>query len=121
MDGDIARGDPAPPILDEGALAALAGSIGADGLAALLAMVPETLDTELARLDAALAAGDPAAARRAAHAVKGLAANLGLTRLREAALALDLCLRGGDAAATEPPHRALRDAAAATAAALAER
>lgn len=50
-------------------------------------------DDTFAMLQAAMSAGD---ARRAAHTLKGLAANLGLVQLGQAASALTEALRGSD-------------------------
>lgn len=57
-------------------------------------------------LNAALAAGDIAAAFRAVHTIKGTAANLGLDTLASAASALTEALRGADAM----PPQSLMDA-----------
>ncbi|MDD3328354.1 MAG: Hpt domain-containing protein [Zoogloea sp.] len=48
---------------------------------------------QLASIKASLAAGDHAAARQAAHALKGAAGNLGLTAMFETAKALDELLQ----------------------------
>ncbi|EWY35628.1 hypothetical protein N825_15040, partial [Skermanella stibiiresistens SB22] len=64
-------------------LADLARAVGADNLDAMLAVVPDAARRELARLRAAGA--DVAEARRAAHALNGLAGNFGLERLRRLA------------------------------------
>ena len=53
-------------------------------------------DQSYAELTAAMAAGDHDAAFRAAHTLKGLAANLGLVQLWQAASALTEALRGSD-------------------------
>ena len=53
-------------------------------------------DRSYAELTAAMAAGDHDAAFRAAHTLKGLAANLGLVQLWQAASALTEALRGSD-------------------------
>ena len=53
-------------------------------------------DDTFAMLQAAISAGDGQRAFRAAHTLKGLAANLGLVQLGQAASALTEALRGGD-------------------------
>lgn len=53
-------------------------------------------DDTFAMLEAAMSAGDVRRAFRAAHTLKGLAANLGLVQLWQAASALTEALRGGD-------------------------
>ncbi len=59
-------------------------------------------------LSAAMTAGDTQRAFRAAHTLKGVAANLGLSRLCEASSALTEALRSGDM----PAAQALYPAAA---------
>lgn len=53
-------------------------------------------DDTFAMLQAAISAGDGQRAFRAAHTLKGLAANLGLVQLGQTASALMEALRGGD-------------------------
>lgn len=53
-------------------------------------------DDTFAMLEAAMSAGDDQRAFRAAHTLKGLAANLGLVQLWQAASALTEALRVGD-------------------------
>ena len=53
-------------------------------------------DDTFAMLEAAMSAGDVQRAFRAAHTLKGLAANLGLVQLGQAASALTEALRGSD-------------------------
>ena len=53
-------------------------------------------DDTFAMLQAAMSAGDARRAFRAAHTLKGLAANLGLVQLGQAASALTEALRGSD-------------------------
>ena len=62
-------------------------------------------DPSHAELSAALAAGDLPTAFRAAHTLKGTAANLGLSALTDAASALTEALRGADAL---PPENLVR-------------
>lgn len=124
LDQDGPGAEPAP-VLDTETLDGLAASVGPDGVTALLELVPNTVSAELARMDAAFAAGDLAGARRAAHAIKGFSGNLGLARLAAAAKALDAALRatpdGDGPGAVAGLDRAMRDAAAETLAALALR
>ena len=67
---------------------------GADHTLRFLRLFP--LDDSFPRLAEALARGDNAAAFRAAHTLKGVAANLGLERLRVLASDMTECLRSGD-------------------------
>ncbi|MGE5503500.1 MAG: Hpt domain-containing protein [Actinomycetota bacterium] len=85
-------GDPPLPDLDPAALARAEAALDAlqDSYAAWL-------QADLARLDAALAAGDLAGAFAVAHDIKGQAATFGYPRVTE--LAGELCRRlkaGGD-------------------------
>lgn len=54
---------------------------------------------------AAIASGDLAAAERHAHSTKGLAGTIGAPGLQNAAKALEMALRDGDAAPQEPLAR----------------
>lgn len=58
-------------------------------------------DPSMQQLRDAVAAGDNASAFRAVHTLKGVAANLALTELRDAASALTEQLRSGDKPADE--------------------
>lgn len=60
------------------------------------------------RIAAALAAGDPEQARKAAHALKGAAANLSASATVEAALALENLGRGGDLSGAGKTHHRLQ-------------
>ncbi|MCI7712567.1 MAG: Hpt domain-containing protein [Clostridiales bacterium] len=71
-------------------------------------------DPAFPALEAALDSGDGAAAFEAAHTIKGVAGNLGLTELYRAACALAEPLRhGGSTAGLEPRRQALGRAKAA--------
>ena len=71
-------------------------------------------DPAFAALEAALDRGDGAAALEAAHTIKGVAGNLGLTELYRAACALAEPLRhSGSTAGLEPRRQALGRAKAA--------
>lgn len=59
------------------------------------------VDGSFSALTAALAWGDAEAAFRAAHTLKGVAANLGLERLRALASDMTECLRAGDSAGAQ--------------------
>ena len=67
---------------------------GADATRRFLRLFP--LDDSFPQLSEALGRGDVQAAFRAAHTLKGVAANLGLERLRAAATDMTECLRRGD-------------------------
>jgi HPt (histidine-containing phosphotransfer) domain-containing protein len=57
---------------------------------------------DVAELDAAVAAGDCAAARRLAHHIKGAAGNLELPDIAAAALAVETAARAGSVAGAAP-------------------
>lgn len=77
-----------------GSAAATLKRLGSETMARrFLGMFAE--DESFAALETALRAGDAESAFRAAHTMKGVAANLGLTRLQEASSALTEALRGG--------------------------
>ena len=65
----------------------------------LAALCEEEVRTRLPRLQAAIAAGDAAAARMEAHAIRGVAASFGLEDLAETLLAVEIAARAGDLAA----------------------
>ena len=67
---------------------------GADAIRRFLRLFP--LDDSFPQLSEALGRGDVQAAFRAAHTLKGVAANLGLERLRALASDMTECLRSGD-------------------------
>lgn len=67
---------------------------GADVTRRFLRLFP--LDDSFPRLSEALGRGDVQAAFRAAHTLKGVAANLGLERLRALASDMTECLRRGE-------------------------
>ncbi|MDO8931998.1 MAG: ATP-binding protein, partial [Rhodocyclaceae bacterium] len=78
----------------------------------------EDLVVQLADLDQALAAGDFASARRAAHSVKGMSATVGAERLRAEALALETACGAADSDAIPAADAAFRAEAEATCAAM---
>lgn len=67
---------------------------GADATRRFLRLFP--LDDSFPRLSEALGRGDVQTAFRAAHTLKGVAANLGLERLRALASDMTECLRRGE-------------------------
>ena len=89
--------DPAPPApaFDR---RALAERIGVDEatVSDLITVFRESMETELARIEAALTAGDGETIRVAAHTIKGMAANLGVPEARDAAADLEAAARSGD-------------------------
>lgn len=77
-------------------------------------------DASFAQLEAALDARDAEVAFRAAHTLKGVAQNLGLSNLYEPASALTEALRTGSLEGADALARPVREQYAATCAALAE-
>ncbi|HMM75160.1 MAG TPA: PAS-domain containing protein [Gammaproteobacteria bacterium] len=78
------------------ALEALRRSLGARGFAELVEIFEQTVATRFADLEAALAAEDLARAAQLAHAIAGVSANLGATRLAALASALEQQCAGGE-------------------------
>lgn len=91
---------------------------------ALYAMVVQTflddLPNQFAVLEAGLAQGDYATARRGAHTIKGMAMSVGAERLRQAALALEQACHAAEPAAIALADPLLRAELAASATALRE-
>lgn len=77
-------------------------------------------DENLPLLEAAVAAGDAEAARQAAHTLKGLSGNLGLTKLYEESTAMCALYRAGEAQAADAHLPALQAGFAAIKAILQE-
>jgi signal transduction histidine kinase/DNA-binding NarL/FixJ family response regulator/HPt (histidine-containing phosphotransfer) domain-containing protein len=101
-----------PPLFDDERLAELRECFAAAELQALLDGIPDEGGQCLSTIQGALAANDLAAAQRAAHKLKGMASNLGATRLAEAARGTELAAQSsGDVHATV---RHLADALEAT-------
>jgi signal transduction histidine kinase/CheY-like chemotaxis protein len=93
---------PAPePLLDEAYLRALVDALGVAHVAALAVALPEEMDPHQRQLTRMAPATDVTALRAPAHALKGVAANLGLSALAALAGAVEEAARGGDAARVE--------------------
>ena len=101
----LATSDAPPPaaapaagtLLDEAYLRALVEALGAAHVAALAAGLPEEMDAHLRRLTGVVPGTDVTALRAAAHALKGVAANLGLSALAAVAGAVEEAAHAGDA------------------------
>lgn len=109
----------APAVLDLDHVRATFGALDA-GAAAMMAFFLETTGPTLAQARAALAAGDPEAARAAAHSAAGAARTAGAVDLAAHCVALESALVAGrraeadaHAAALEPAFRAVAAAVAA--------
>jgi signal transduction histidine kinase/CheY-like chemotaxis protein/HPt (histidine-containing phosphotransfer) domain-containing protein len=94
-----AGGEPAPDTepVDEEWVAELGQALGAQRLAELVAGFDTEAREALAALAEADRRGDPAAARAAAHSLRGMAANLGLAALADTAAAIEEGAARGDA------------------------
>ncbi|TMG81870.1 MAG: response regulator [Betaproteobacteria bacterium] len=90
--------------IDRARLEKLVG--GSEGLGELLGELEATVRSDIAALEAALAAGDGAAVRRVAHRVKGSALTIGAAQLAAAAARLE---EAPDALATADAVRPLID------------
>jgi signal transduction histidine kinase/DNA-binding NarL/FixJ family response regulator/HPt (histidine-containing phosphotransfer) domain-containing protein len=96
---------PAPPpaapgattLLDEAYLRALVDALGAAHVAALAAAMPEEMGSHLEQLTAVAPANAVTALRAPAHALKGVAANLGLVALATLAGTVEEAASAGDA------------------------
>jgi signal transduction histidine kinase/CheY-like chemotaxis protein/HPt (histidine-containing phosphotransfer) domain-containing protein len=88
-------------LLDEGYLRALVDALGASHVAALATALPEEMDPHRRRLTPLAPGIDVTTLRAPAHALKGVAANLGLTALAALAGAVEEAARAGDAARVE--------------------
>ncbi|HXU90433.1 MAG TPA: ATP-binding protein [Methylomirabilota bacterium] len=89
---------PAPTLLDESYVRALVDALGAAHVASLTTAAPEEMASHLQKLVAIDPGNDVTTLRAPAHALKGVAANLGLSALAALAGALEEAARGGDAA-----------------------
>lgn len=69
-----------------------------DLLAEVAALARSEIVRQLSSLNAALAAGDAAVARREAHTIKGTVATLGANAVRDVAMATEHAARDGDLA-----------------------
>jgi signal transduction histidine kinase/HPt (histidine-containing phosphotransfer) domain-containing protein len=95
---------PAPvlaTLLDEPYLRSLIDALGAAHVAALAAALPEEMDSHRRLLMAIRPGTDVTALRPPAHALKGVAANLGLASLATLAGAIEESARAGDAPRVE--------------------
>ncbi|MDM7945594.1 MAG: ATP-binding protein [Oceanibaculum nanhaiense] len=99
-----------PDILSLDRLAESFGAIDAEAIA-FLCRFAEDVPARLVRLDAALQAGDAAAARHEAHALKGAALSIGATRLGQTASDLQDVLDAGDMDTAELLASSLPDSA----------
>jgi signal transduction histidine kinase/CheY-like chemotaxis protein len=84
------------PVVDEEHLRALVDALGPATVRKLIAGVPHDTDGYRARLAEACMRGDLSGARAAAHGLKGIAANLGLTALAQLAGAMENACVAGD-------------------------
>jgi HPt (histidine-containing phosphotransfer) domain-containing protein len=78
------------PLIDERAMSDWCDDLDKADVLALLARVPGEARACLAGLDKAVAEGDLASARRAAHRLKGMASNLGAARLAHISRGIEL-------------------------------
>jgi CheY-like chemotaxis protein len=82
-------------LLDEAFLDRLAHDIGPDGVAEMVRVFLDDAPARMMAIQSAMADGDIRAVQRAAHALAGAACNVGLTRLANAASALQKSSDGG--------------------------
>jgi len=84
-------------LLDEAYLRALVDALGTAHVAALATALPEEMDAHLRQLTSVPPGLDVTVLRAPAHALKGVAANLGLSALAAVAGAVEEAARAGDA------------------------
>jgi len=89
------------PLLDEAYLRALVDALGVAHVASLAAALPEEMDPHRRQLAAVAPGTDVTILRAPAHALKGVAANLGLSALAGLAGAMEEAARAGDAGRVE--------------------
>lgn len=90
-----------------------------DTTRSLVSTFVQATEEDLTGLERAVAAGDATGAGRAAHHVKGAAANLELTDIIEAAESVEAAARAGSLAGVRPQLARIRAALAALRAGLA--
>ena len=82
--------DTSLPLIDAEAMADWCTDLDKDDIEAILAQVPEQCALCLGEIEAAVAASDLPKAKRIAHRLKGMAANLGATRLSRLARGFEM-------------------------------
>jgi HPt (histidine-containing phosphotransfer) domain-containing protein len=97
------------------------GSLNLEFLAELAALFVETTPPKLAELDTALATGDPLAAEKAAHFIKGSCSQIGLEELRLLFAGIETAARQKDLAGAVSLHAGIEQPLARAYAALKER
>jgi HPt (histidine-containing phosphotransfer) domain-containing protein len=85
-----ATAEAALPLIDQRAMSDWCDDMEKEDVLAILALVPDETAKCIADLKKAIAAKDVASARRTAHRLKGMAGNLGATRLSRMARAMEL-------------------------------
>jgi len=90
-------GEPTDEVVDEAHVRLLFDALGAAKISQLVEGIEAETAPHRARLAAACASGDLAAALAAAHAVKGVAASLGMTALAELSDGIESAAARGDA------------------------
>ncbi len=86
------------PVFDEERLDAAVGTLPVAQALEMIGLVPEEASRQIAVFDEAIEQEDLAAARRAAHSLKGLAANFGTARLEAVGRRAELACTGLDEA-----------------------
>ncbi|WP_170245117.1 ATP-binding protein [Pararhodospirillum oryzae] len=111
----------ASPLLDGPRLEEMAGDLGPEVVLSLVEAFRQAAPTRVRRLVEVVSQGDGAKVAAEAHGLKGVAANLGCTRLKDLAAALDQAGRAGDLAAARDLVQGLPDLLTQSLEALAER
>ncbi|WP_404384230.1 PAS domain S-box protein [Caenispirillum salinarum] len=119
--GPPSEGEAEAVTLDAAVLARLEGQVGEAMLVRILDAVAQRLEPTAAAVADAAEAGDAEAARRAAHGLKGMAAQFGARHVAQLAERIETAARAGALPDAEAAVAALRPAAEATVAAVRER
>lgn len=82
--------DTSLPLIDAAAMADWCADLDKEDIEAILAQVPDQCTVCLTEIEAAVAAAELPKAKRVAHRLKGMAANLGATRLSRYARVIEI-------------------------------
>jgi len=91
------------PVIDDAAMADWCADLDKEDIEAILSQVPEQCHACLNEIEAAVAAAELPKAKRVAHRLKGMAANLGATRLSRFARVIEMEAQALDDVALQLP------------------
>jgi HPt (histidine-containing phosphotransfer) domain-containing protein len=99
----VAGIDASLPLIDDKAMADWCADLDKEDIEAILSQVPEQCALCLREIEGAVAAGDLHKSKRIAHRMKGMAANLGATRLSRLARCIEIDAQAVDDVAQQLP------------------